>query len=352
MLKIEKKVMGHLNKCYSLALLEWNGKTFIACAAEKQDPAYLFDDEGCLIEQLWDGPGGVMSMEQISDIVPTLFATERFYSPNDGSKAAIVYYQRKNGIWERNLLCKLPFVHRFGILEQGGIRYLIACTIKSAHAFKDDWTCPGRVWVGELDENLSLYDSDHPLKLTPLISGLYHNHGFCKLKKDDVSAALIGADNGIYKVIPPKNKMCEWQYQKILDVQASDMVCVDLDGDGKEELIVISPFHGDSLSIYRQTEHGYEWVYRSSKRLPFLHAICTGKVNGNSCAFVGNREGNRELFIVSYDKEKETYHMELIDHGKGAANCLFFGENRLVAANRESGEIAMYKFMDGSGYKC
>ncbi len=45
------------------------------------------------------------------------------------------------------VLCDLPFVHRFGVAQRGGVWYLIACTLKSAHAFRDDWTCLGRIWV-------------------------------------------------------------------------------------------------------------------------------------------------------------------------------------------------------------
>ena len=97
-MKVNKKVLGTLNKCYALAQVEFDGKNYLACAAEKEDPCYLYDYEGNFIEKLWDGPGGVMSLEQYpNQTYPTLLATWKFYSPNNGADSKIVYYLRKDG---------------------------------------------------------------------------------------------------------------------------------------------------------------------------------------------------------------------------------------------------------------
>ena len=341
MLKAKKDVIGNLNKCYSLAKLEWKDQVYFACAAEKKGPAYLYDREGNLIEKLWDGPGGVMSMEQYPGKVLTLLATNKFYSPNDSAEASIVYYQKMKNGWKRELLCKVPFVHRFGVLKRNGINYLVVCTIKSSHAYKDDWSCPGRVWVSELPDDLSIYNEKHQLELTPLISGLYHNHGFCKEVENEIQIALIGTDNGIYKIVPPEKKGSEWVYEKILNIEASDMIYKDFDGDGNKELLVLSPFHGDSLNVYHFDDSKYDWVFRYPERLPFLHAICAGEFNGIQYAFIGNRKGNRNLFAIHYDKVTKKYIVDQIDGDAGAANCLYYN-NKIIAANREKDEIALY----------
>ena len=89
-MKVEKKRIGELNKCYSLAELSYRGEHCFLVAAEKQDPCYLFRESGELMEQVWDGPGGVMTMAEVPGTDGIFLATRRFYSPNDGLDAEIV----------------------------------------------------------------------------------------------------------------------------------------------------------------------------------------------------------------------------------------------------------------------
>ena len=56
-MKIEKKVISNLTKCYSIAPLHYQGGDHILVAAEKQDPCYLFDLDGNLEDKVWDGCG-------------------------------------------------------------------------------------------------------------------------------------------------------------------------------------------------------------------------------------------------------------------------------------------------------
>ena len=143
-MKATKKVIGSLEKCYALGTFSYDAKDHIIIAAEKKNPCNSFDLQGNFCETLWEGPGGVMTVAQVPE-QPILMATQKFYSPNDSADAKIVYYRKINDSWVCEVLCPLPFVHRFGVLKSSGKNYLIACTLKSAHAFKNDWTCPGRI---------------------------------------------------------------------------------------------------------------------------------------------------------------------------------------------------------------
>ena len=346
-MKFRKRVVGKLNKCYSIAEMNIGGEQYFAVAAEKQDPCYLFSAEGELVDKLWDGPGGTMTIEQLPGTAekPVLLAVNRFYSPDESTEASIAYYTKEEGGWRRELLCDLPFVHRFGILSRDGKNYLVACTLKSAHAFDGDWTCPGRIWTAELPADLSCFNAENQLKLTPLKSGLYHNHGFCKSFEDAYSFAVVGCDQGIFKVTPPAAGG-EWSCELLLDSEASDMLYEDLDSDGERELLVLSPFHGDSVTVYKRGRDGaFGKVFALEKKMPFLHAICCAKAGGKSFAVIGDREGEKELAAIVYDGAAGTYRVEVLDRGAGPANAMFFehgGRQEIVAANRETDEIAVY----------
>ena len=350
MIKAKKKVVGSLSKCYAVARILDQGKTRLLCAAEKQDPCYMFDEQGNLLETLWEEPGGVMTLEQFTSPAvdeTIILATYKFYSPNDSANAKIVYYTRnKDGGWDCNVLCDLPFVHRFGILSRGGNNYLVACSLKSAHAFKNDWTCPGRVWVAKLPEDIRQFNEENQLTLTPLISGLYRNHGFEKIITDEEVFCLVGTDNGVYQITPPANEGEDWETKQLLDLPVSDILYEDFDGDGVRELLVFRPFHGEHLEIYRLVDGKFTCVWKFEEPLPFLHAIYAAKFHGKPFAFVGNREGRKELMAICYDEAKKDYCFEVIDKGAGPANVLYFeseNEPKLFAANRETDEIAIYE---------
>ena len=94
-MKFTKKSIGKLNKCYSLAELEYKGEHCFLVAAEKQDPCYLFNEEGEKMDTVWEGPGGVMTMAQVPGTDGVFLATRKFYSPNDSLEAEIIVVKPK-----------------------------------------------------------------------------------------------------------------------------------------------------------------------------------------------------------------------------------------------------------------
>ncbi len=345
---MEKKVLAELEKCYSIAPLHYQGKDHILVAAEKTDRCILFDAQGKEECTVWDGPGGVMTMVQVPGTDGEFLATHKFYSPNDSKEAKIIRaVPDGTGKWTVTTLVDLPFVHRFDILKSGGETYLIACTLKSGHEFKDDWSNPGKIYVARLPEDLSAFDEDHQLPLAVLKDGMLKNHGYCKVAEDGEESSVVCSENGVFRCFPPKSPDGSWEVIQLLDTPASDAVMIDLDGDGSRELIVISPFHGDTLSIYRENEGHYDLDYTYPERAEFLHAIWSGTIGGRPAAVIGHRKGARRLLMFSWCEEKKAYRFRTLDDDCGPANVYGYqadGKDVLIAANREMNEIAMYTF--------
>lgn len=348
-MNIEKKVMANLTKCYSIAPLTYRGREHILVAAEKKDPCYLFDTDGNLEDTVWEGPGGVMSMVQVPGSDGVFLATHKFYSPNDSKEAKIVVAAPVSGEnWQVRTLAELPHVHRFDIVSRNGFNYLIACTLKSGHEYKNDWSKPGKVYAAVLPESLDGYDEGHQLKLEVVKDGMLKNHGYYRIGGEEGDTCLIACDSGVYQFIPPEAPGKAWEIRRLTEEAASDAVLVDMDQDGIGELAVISPFHGQHISFYKHRDAGYEKIY-SYDRADFAHAIYGGMLAGRPSVVIGHREGERSLLLFTYDKEKESYRAEVLDTGCGPANVCHYmkdGKDVLIAANREIDEVAMYKLSD------
>ena len=342
------KINTHgLEKCYAVAPLRYKSRDHILVAAEKQNKCLLFDLDGHLEDTVWEGPGGTMSMVQVPGSDGVFLATHEFYSPNDSKRARIVLSAPKaEGGWEVRTLVSLPFVHRFDILTAGDRHYLIACTLKSGHEYKDDWSVPGKIWAAELPEDLSEVDEEHPLPLICIKDGLLKNHGYCRICDENGEWALVSADNGIFRVVPPALAGSRWRVELLTAEAASDAVYVDFDGDGEKELLAITPFHGDTVKIYKNRGGGCRPVYTCAAPLEFAHGIWGGTALGLPLAFIGHRKGNRDLLAFYYDTKAGMYTSQVLDHDVGPANVLCYemdGQCRLVAANRETDEIAFYQ---------
>lgn len=345
-----KKVIRNLEKCYSVAPLKYQDKDHILVAAEKKNRCILFSPDGKEEATVWEGPGGVMTMVQVPGTDGQFLATHKFYSPNDSKEAKIVIATPDgSGNWEIRTLAELPFVHRFDILRCGGENYLIACTLKSGHEYKDDWSSPGKVYGAKLPEDLSEIDEEHPLELMVLKDNMLKNHGYYRIQENGVVSSLVCSDNGVFRFWPPENGE-DWKIEQLLDTPASDAAMIDLDGDGRMELLVLSPFHGDVISIYKNMDGKYEKVYEYPEKADFLHAIWCGTLAGKKTVIVGHRKGARRLMAFTWDAGKQQFVFRTLDDDCGPANAFGYvwnGKDYLVATNREINEIALYSFEEG-----
>ena len=144
---------------------------------------------------------------------------------------------------------------------------------------------------------------------------------------------------------PPASPDQAWDVKQLIGTPVSDAVLCDFDNDGEDELACISPFHGDTLTIYKKdAPGGYHPVFQAPRPLEMIHAIWAGKLQNRNVLVIGHRKGARDTLLISYAEGR--YQIELLDHDVGAANVLHFrnrhGQDVILAANREIDEIAMY----------
>ena len=341
-MKLVKKKTYPMEKCYAITPLAYNGSGHIVVAAEKTDACVLFDEEGNYKETIWTEPGGTMSLVQWPGSNGVFLASQRMYSPNDSKDAEIVIvFPNPKGGWSVKTLAKIPFVHRFDVLSVGEKYYLIASTIKSGHAYKEDWSSPGQVLVAELPAEVSY---DVQLAFTVIKEGLLRNHGYCRQKNSDGEYSVISADNGVFSVMPPTNDRPDWEVKCLLEEPISDIAFVDFDGDGKDEMITLSPFHGDTIRVYHAKGHGYELMFEYPHKVGFVHSLWAGILQGKPYAIIGHRKGeSRDLLGFSY--QDGAFKVDLLDKDVGSTNVMHYVRNAqdcLVSTNREINEIAFY----------
>lgn len=342
-MKIEKKKISDLTLCYCVAPLQYRDKPCFLVASEKEYSCLLFDAQGKQVDEVWTQPGGTMTIVQVPDSDGVFLATHKFYSPNNSKEAKIILCRPGESGWQVRTLVELPYVHRFDILSRGGVNYLLACCLKSGYEYKDDWRFPGMTLACPLPENLLDLPADFELKLEPLRRGMLKNHGYSRDVNNGVSSGIVTCDDGVYRFTPPAAPGEQWEIGKLLSAPVSDALLIDFDGDGEKELLTLSPFHGDTLCVYRKNAGVFEKVFEYEKKIEFAHVICPARIDGENMAIVGHRKGDRDLLAVRYGTDG--YYVEVLDHDVGPANALFAhvdGKDIILSANREINEIAYY----------
>ena len=343
-MKAKKYASYELDRCYAIAPLVIGGKERILVAAEKVNDCNLFDRDGNKLDTIWSAPGGTMSMIQVPGKDGWFLATHEFYSPNDGAKAHIVLARPSKEGWTIRTVKALPFCHRFSIVTRGGVNYIIGCSIKNSHEYKDDWRDPGKIFVGELPEELENYSEERQIPMTVIKEGLLKNHGYFTIHTDKGDYSLVGAENGIFRVTPPDVRGGGWTVEQLTTDPASDMALCDFDDDGEEEMITIAPFHGDQISVYKLVDGRYQKVWDCPFKTEFAHSIWARNFYGKNEAIIGHRKGKRDLLEIYF--EGGEYKVNVLDTDVGSANIYPFddsGKVRLVSTNREINEIAFYE---------
>lgn len=344
-MKFEKKRLDQMTRCYCASHTTIDGKLYVLLASEEPEgPCYAYTgDDLSHKETLWDYAGGTMSIIEIPETNGQVLAVQNFFPGFKSQRAKLVWGRRdpEKG-WVMRDFLYLPFLHRFDILRSGGINYFIGAVLCGSKKDREDWSDPGKVYVGVLPDDLT-----QPMEVTPLLQGLTKNHGYCRSQENGVPCSYVTCEGGIYRITPPRNPGDQWETKLILEKPVSDVAVWDLDGDGRLELATIEPFHGNMMKIYKETADGYKEVYSYPNEMNFAHAIWAGKLRGQPAVVLGIRRMEGELAVIRY--VDGGYTTELLEKGGGPSNVdIITGgkQDILVCANHTANEAAVYFVTD------
>jgi hypothetical protein len=347
MYKFKKTVIDEMFKCYSVNHLNIKGENKLIFAGEGPGVCAVYDNqEGYNKTVLWDKDfGGTMSVVPAKNKEGYFYVSKGFYSMVDSEPSSVNLIKYDNGMVFDKIVCHIPYLHRFGVV-QGDKEYLIGCSISTHKYDKQDWSYPGRIYVGELNQDL---DGDVKIPLKIIKEGLTQNHGFTTGSYKGMDAVFVGAKEGFYVVVPPQVEGDEWLVEQLLEDPISDALFVDLDGDGEEEIVGFSPFHGDLLVIYKKIDGKYVQVFNDTTKMEFYHALDKCEINGVPTVVMGARREEMSLFMIQYNHEQETYDIIVIDENVGPSNVHVFDDNgkfTIMSANRQINQAAIYVLED------
>lgn len=340
-MKFEKIHRDDIVRCYCASSIAIDNKIYALFASENPESECYSYTGDCFEkkELVWNDRGGCMSIIPFESRKGEFLAVNEFYLKVTPSLAKIIHGKKTASGWEVKDLFSLPYLHRFDIYHSDGIDYIICATIARNKQNKEDWSEPGQIYVGILEDDLS-----KEIKLTQLVDGCFRNHGYYRGTYNGRVCGYFSSDQGVLRIIPPCSNQKEWKVEKILDKQVGEIAFIDIDKDGIEEMMTIEPFHGNSMKIYKWKDGKYECDFEYPTEIDFAHTLVGTSLNGVPSFVGGVRRIHSELFVIQYHDGK--YVVTHIEDGVGPANVAVInkeGKDYILSANHTKNEAAIYK---------
>ncbi len=327
---------------YAVSTLKVLGEERIAVASEGFGPAQIFDGVELTPKTISSEPGGSMGFAALPGRDDVLFMITRFYPIFKSEQAGIDLCVATDGLeapWLQRRIVDLPFVHRISSAKTAAGSFLFAATVCGGKEYQEDWRKPGAVYAITIPDYL-----DGEWKAVPILEGLHRNHGMAIGIYEGRETLLVSADEGVFAIPVPQNSGEKWSSRCILEQSVSELGCVDLDGDGEDELVTVEPFHGGALGVYKKTSG--QWTKVSSESLAFGHGLTVGSIQGEPAIVVGNRSDTKDLVCYRV-RSADPIELEriIIDRGSGSAGTAIVSTpegDAIVSSNPEFAEYAMY----------
>ena len=288
---------------------------------------------------------------------PDLIAGSGF-SRSDRSITEYLHWleaSEEDGNWTSHLIDEIPYCHRLGMVDvhQDGDPVLVVAAIRGVDGTIEEWHDPGDIWLYEIP--------DEPYGKWPChkIGHACLNHGFSAGDVDDDGRMdlLIGSRDGLLWLEPPAEDLTDpWIRHVISDLESSETWTADLDGDGINEILSIEPWHGNELAWYKciggDLRHGPWERHLIDDTLNRGHSVQCVDIDGDGKMEIisgYNGEGKTLNLYRATDDSYETWEREAVDPGglgMGQMEILDLnGDGRLdiVATGMSSNNVRWYE---------
>lgn len=334
---IEKETILNIKNVYTATAFERDGAFIVAAGSETEPEVQLMRLVHREVERLPDCPGGMMSFVPVPGEPGQFVSVMGLFPPFIGTEAGLYLHEFMAGQWKTIRAMDLPFAHRCEILRDGKRNFLLAASVSRFKENPSDWSLPGELHLIDLDSQ-----SGTPWESVVMEQHVIRNHGMSRAWINGKETLCISGAEGIFYL--ERESSGRWELRPVFEGEVSEMSFVDLDGDGRDELVTIEPFHGETLAIYKRS--GNRWERRFSAPLSFGHGLSAGKFNGNPVVVTGNRSGsyNLEMFTVINLTQEDVRKM-VVEHDAGPTQTQVFrmdGKDYILSANQRKHEVALY----------
>ncbi|MDZ7852619.1 MAG: hypothetical protein U5L98_08245 [Halomonas sp.] len=194
---------------------------------------------------------------------------------------------------------------------------------------------------------------------TPVLEGLYHNHGMLRTRLDERDVVLVSGDQGLFAITFDDSAHPRAE-GPLLEAPISEVALVDLLGDGAPQLATVEPFHGNRIALYRAQQRANLlerdiWSKVWSAPAAFGHGTAGRKLRGEPAVLVSDRRESSDLRVIRRGASAGTGDEAFGDQvgvtdepaakGVSAANVAVLesdSQTYVAAAEQATNEIAVY----------
>ncbi len=181
------------------------------------------------------------------------------------------------------------------------------------------------------------------MALRPILPAIHRNHGFLVARLEGRQCVLVGCAEGLF-ALDLEASGPAWITRQVLGQEVSEMAVADLDGDGRDELVTIEPFHGSALRAYKRSGAGWSVFWEAE--ISFGHCVLAGTVESRPSVLVSNRSGSKDLLLFQFSAEAPSRPQRVVvEEGAAAANMLvlpFEGKDLIFSANQAESQVVCY----------